>query len=98
MPNPRFLAESPESVGIDSEKLEAVFERAEKEVREGILPSSQIAVARHGKLAGMQTVGRVTHEGRPAEASDDTLYVIFSCSKAIIVSLLGYFRIRDVFF
>ena len=83
MPHARFLAETPESVGIDSDKLEEVFARAEREVREGLLPSSQIAVARDGKLAGVRSVGSVTHEGREARASDDTLYCIFSCTKAI---------------
>ena len=83
MLHPQFIAESPERVGIDPEKLAALFERARKEVREGLLPSSQIAVARDGKIAGMQTVGRVTHEGKSAPASDDTYYHIFSCTKAI---------------
>ena len=77
------LAESPEQVGVDPEKLEALFARAEREVRDGILPSAQVAVARQGRLAGLRSFGRVTHEGRPADATDDTLYVIFSCSKAI---------------
>jgi CubicO group peptidase (beta-lactamase class C family) len=83
MPNPRFFASSPESIGIDSNRLEALFERAEKEVAEGLLPSSQIAVARNGQLAGMRTVGTVTHEGREAPATNDTLYSIFSSTKAI---------------
>ena len=83
MPNKRFFADSPESVGIDSSKLEALFERAEKEVAEGLLPSSQIAVARHGRIAGMRTVGSVTREGREALASNETLYSIFSSTKAI---------------
>jgi CubicO group peptidase (beta-lactamase class C family) len=78
-----LFAESPEALGIDPGKLRDLFDRAAREVREGLLPSTQIAVARHGKLAGMQTLGRVTHQGRPADASDDTLYVIFSCTKAI---------------
>lgn len=78
-----LLASTPESVGIDPAKLEALFERAEREVRQGILPSVQIAVAREGKIAGMQTFGRATFGGVPAEASDDSLYCIFSCTKAI---------------
>ncbi len=83
MPNQRFFAESPESVGIDSSKLEALFERAEKEVAEGLLPSSQIAIARNGKIAGMRTVGTVRHQGREALATNETLYCIFSSTKAI---------------
>ena len=83
MPNQKFFADSPESIGIDSNKLEALFERAEKEVAEGILPSAQIALARHGQIAGMRTVGSVSHEGREELATDDTLYCIFSSTKAI---------------
>lgn len=81
MPHP--IAPSPDAVGIDPAKLEDLFARAEREVREGRLPSVQIAVARHGKLAGMRSFGMVTHEGRPARATDETLYVVFSCTKAI---------------
>ena len=83
MPAPSQFAASPESVGIDSAKLERVFERAEREVEEGLLPSCQVAVARHGKLAGMRTFGSVTHEGRRTAATNETLYVVFSCTKAI---------------
>jgi len=83
MPADRFAAESPESVGIDAEKLEAVFERAAKEVREGLLPSAQIAVARNGKIAGMRSFGHVSHQGRVTDASNETLYCVFSCTKAI---------------
>jgi CubicO group peptidase (beta-lactamase class C family) len=80
------VAASPESVGIDPRKLEDLFDRAEREVREGRLPSVQVAVARHGQLAGVRSFGTVTHEGRPAPATDETLYVVFSCSKAITAS------------
>jgi CubicO group peptidase (beta-lactamase class C family) len=84
MPHP--IAASPEAVGVDPGKLEDLFARAEREVREGRLPSVQIAVARDGKLAGRRSFGTVTHEGRPAAATDDTLYVVFSCTKAITSS------------
>ena len=83
MPDASLFATSPESVGVDPEKLEALFERVEKEVREGLLPSAQVAVARNGRIAGMRTFGSVTHQGRPAPATNDTLYVVFSATKAI---------------
>ena len=83
MPNPSLFAESPESVGVDSGRLEALFVRVEKEVREGLLPSAQVAVARQGRIAGMRTFGSVQHEGRPASATNETLYVVFSATKAI---------------
>ena len=74
MPDRSLFAESPESVGVDSERLEALFTRVEKEVREGLLPSAQVAVARNGRIAGMRTFGA---------ADDETLYVVFSATKAI---------------
>ncbi len=74
MAHPDALASSPESLGIDPAKLEKLFERAQREVREGIVPSCQLAVARRGKLAALRTFGA---------AQDDSLYVVFSCSKAI---------------
>jgi CubicO group peptidase (beta-lactamase class C family) len=69
-----LFADSPESVGVDPERLEALFARVAKEVEEGLLPSAQVAVARNGRIAGMRTLGAAT---------DDTLYVVFSATKAI---------------
>jgi CubicO group peptidase (beta-lactamase class C family) len=83
MPSSEHFAESPEHVGVDPERLAALFARAEREVRAGLLPSAQLAVARHGKIAAMRSFGSVTHQGRPAPATDETLYVIFSATKAI---------------
>ncbi len=83
MPDAHFFAAAPEAVGVDPAKVDALFERAGKEVTEGLLPSVQIAVARRGKIAAMRTFGRVTHEGRSAAATNDTLYVVFSSTKAI---------------
>ena len=94
MPDRSFFAESPESLGIDATKLEALLQRAEREVRDGLLPSVQIAVARHGKIAAMRTFGRVTHQGREAAATNDTLYVIFSATKAI-TSAAAWLLIED---
>jgi CubicO group peptidase (beta-lactamase class C family) len=65
---------SPESLGIDPAKLEKLFERAQRELREGVLPNCQLAVARHGKLAALRSFGNAT---------DESLFVVFSCSKAI---------------
>lgn len=74
VPDPKFLAASPESVGIDADKLAAVVQRVRKEVDEGLLPSAQIAVAREGRLALFETFG---------DATNDALYCVFSSTKAI---------------
>jgi hypothetical protein len=38
MATPHTFAASPEEVGVDSRKLEALFARAEREVRQGRAP------------------------------------------------------------
>ena len=74
MPAPDFFAESPAAVGLDADMLRAVSARVRREVDEGLLPSAQIAIARHGKLALFETFGNATN---------GTLYCVFSCTKAI---------------
>jgi CubicO group peptidase (beta-lactamase class C family) len=74
---------TPESLGIDPAKLEKLFERARREIDAGLLPSCQLAVARRGKLAAVRALGRARFGDVEREADADTLYVIFSCSKAI---------------
>ncbi len=80
----RQRASKPEDVGIDSERLEAVFARARRDVDEGLLSSVQVAVARHGKVAGMRTFGNALHGARRQPATDRTLYPLFSCTKGIV--------------
>ena len=78
------LAESPDALGIDAERLDQLVARARREVDEGNIGNFQLAVARHGRLAALVCHGRVTHEGRLADVSDETLFVFFSCTKALI--------------
>ena len=70
---------TPADVGLDEEKLNALRERARTEVDEGLLPSAQIAIGRRGKVAFTETYG---------DANDDSLYAIFSCTKAIVSSAI----------
>jgi CubicO group peptidase (beta-lactamase class C family) len=69
-----FFAE-PEAQGIDLEKLAALDQRAGREVRDGLLPAAQIAVARHGKVVWQKSYGTAT---------DDSLCSIFSATKGVI--------------
>ncbi len=82
----KHLAAKPEDVGIDSERLEAVFARAKRDVDEGVLPSAQVAVARRGKVAGVRTFGSAVQGGAERPATDETLYCIFSCTKAVVAA------------
>ena len=58
------FAARPEDVGIETEKLEAVFARAERDIQQGILPAAQVAVARNGLIAGMRSYGTAAHGDR----------------------------------
>jgi CubicO group peptidase (beta-lactamase class C family) len=53
--------------------------RAQREIDEGRLPSCQLALARHGELIASETLG---------DATPDTLYVVFSCTKGFVSGLL----------
>ena len=88
MPVSHFFAARPEDVGLDSAKVEALMARAEREVKEGLLPSTQVAIARHGMIGAMRTFGRAVQDGTDKPATNETLYAIFSSTKAIISSAL----------
>jgi CubicO group peptidase (beta-lactamase class C family) len=79
-----YLASKPEDVGIDSGRLEDVFARAKRDIDDGTLPSCQVAVARQGRVAGLRTYGRAVQGGEERPATDETLYTIFSSTKAIV--------------
>lgn len=74
-----------EELGIDPERLEAVLQRARREVDEGLLPSCQIAIARHGRLAAFASFG---------DADANSLFNVFSATKAI-TSAAGWLLIQD---
>jgi len=76
----------PEDLGIDPEKLEALFARAKRDVDDGTVPSAQVALARHGKLAGVRTFGSAVQGGAEKPATDQTMYQIYSCTKAIVAA------------
>src|SRR5260370_36764663 len=84
MPTQNHFADSPREVGLDPAKVEALLKRAEREVKDSLLPSTQIAIARNGKIGAMRTVGRAVQGGAEKPATNDTLYTIFSCTKAIM--------------
>ncbi len=86
MPAEHFFAQHPSEAGLDPVKVEALFDRAQQEVAEGLLPSCQIAIARNGKIGAMRTFGRAVQGGVEKPATDRTLYIVFSCTKAIVAS------------
>jgi CubicO group peptidase (beta-lactamase class C family) len=84
MPASHHFAESPAALGIDPVGLDELVARARREVDQGNIGNFQLAVARQGRLAGLYCHGQVTHQGQPAEVGEETLFVFFSCTKALI--------------
>jgi len=90
----QFDASSPAEAGLDPTKVEAMFERAQREVREGLLPSCQLAIARKGKIGAARTFGEAVQGGVKKPATNDTLYVVFSCAKGLF-SAATWLLIQD---
>jgi CubicO group peptidase (beta-lactamase class C family) len=82
MPAAHFFAKSPEEIGLDPQKVQALFDRAQREVNEGLLPACQVAIARNGKIGAMQTFGRAVQGGVEKPATNETFFVIMSATKA----------------
>jgi CubicO group peptidase (beta-lactamase class C family) len=88
MPAEKFYADSPAEVGLNPDKVQALMDRAERDVKEGVLPACQVAIARNGKIAAMQTFGRAVQGGTDKQATDETVFVAMSATKAITSSAL----------
>jgi CubicO group peptidase (beta-lactamase class C family) len=88
MPAEKFFADNPREVGLNPDKVQALFDRAERDVKDGVLPACQLAIARKGKIAAMKTFGRAVQGGTEKPATDDTVFVAMSATKAITSSAL----------
>ncbi len=88
MPSLNFFADSPSEVGLNPDKVQALMDRAERDIKEGILPACQLAIARGGKIAAMKTFGRAVQGGVEKPATDETFFVTMSATKAITSSAL----------
>ena len=67
------------AAGVDAERLRALLDRPQREVDQQILPSCQVALARDGRLVAFESYGA---------ASNDTRFVIFSCTKTFVASVI----------
>ena len=84
----KFLADSAAEVGLNPDKVQALMDRAERDVKDGVLPACQVAIARSGKIAAMKTFGRAVQGGVEKPATDETVFVAMSATKAITSSAL----------
>ena len=64
---------------LNSERLDALLDRARQDVDSGVLPSCQIAVGLDGEVVASEAIGA---------ASVDTRYVIFSATKALVAAVM----------
>ena len=83
MPAAHFIAETPAEIGLDPAKVQTLFERAEREIKEGALPGCQIAIARRGKTL-IRSFGHATLGGVEQPVTDQTRFIIMSSTKAIV--------------
>lgn len=83
MPASHFFTNDLAEIGLDPQHVQALFARAEREVKDGLLPACQVAIARKGKIGAMQTFGRAVKGGTEKPATNETLFVIMSATKAL---------------
>src|SRR3984893_9865438 len=88
MPAEKFYADSPAEVGLNPAKVQALIDLPDVLVQKRVLPACQVAVARNGKIAAMQTFGRALQGGTEKQATDETVFVAMSATKAITSSAL----------
>ncbi|MEJ7584487.1 MAG: serine hydrolase domain-containing protein [Acidimicrobiales bacterium] len=69
----------PSTVGVDPGAVEALLERARREVDDGLLPSCQVAMAREGRLVAEEVYGEATSTSR---------YVVFSATKGVVAGAI----------
>ena len=62
MPANKFFADGPAEVGLDPNKVQALLDRAERDVRDGILPACQVAemVAQTSSSPGVENPFQTT--------------------------------------
>src|SRR5438309_6860875 len=74
---------SAEALGLDPKPLARLRELITAHIAEGRYPAAQIAVARHGKLGLVWTLGDARLDPQRVAACDETLWLLFSNTKVI---------------
>lgn len=77
------VAEDVAASGLSSDALEELYARAARTVEGVSAGAAQIAIARHGRLVASRSFGSARFSGVERAAGDDTLFSIFSVTKAI---------------
>ncbi len=74
------------TLGFTAKPLEHLDTLIRGHIAEGRYPGAQIALARHGKLALFRTYGRAKTQGGDVEATDESLFLLFSQTKVLTSS------------
>ena len=74
---------SPESLRLDPASIGRMVALIEKHIADGRYPGAQIAFARDGKLALHRSFGSARVTPTPVDATDDTLWLLFSNTKVV---------------
>lgn len=86
MTSASVIASSPEDVGVKRAALDELFAFVEREVSDGRLPAAQVAIGRHGRIAGTRTFGGAVQGGERKPATERTLFCLYSSTKAVVGS------------
>lgn len=86
MPTSLPRADSPEEVGLDARAVEKLVSRLRRMVEGGAIPSGQLAIARQGRIGAAAAFGEARCGESVTRATDDTLYLAFSTTKAVTAS------------
>ncbi len=79
---------SPESAGLDPDRLDTLNALIESHIADGRYPAAQIAVARNGKLARAVSFGDARIGPEAAPADEGTLWLMFSQTKVVVTATL----------
>ena len=79
---------TPESLGLDPERLSVLDSLIERHISEGRYPGAQYAVARYGKLAKVATFGDSLTDPDSIPANEETLWLMFSQTKVVVTAAL----------
>jgi CubicO group peptidase (beta-lactamase class C family) len=74
---------SPTTLGLDAPALDRLLEQVTRHVAEGRYPGAQLAIARHGKLALVRTLGDARLDPSRMAADDDTVWLLYSNTKVL---------------
>jgi len=87
-PKPIMPTATPESAGLDPDRLALLDALIESHIAEGRYPGAQIAIARNGALLKTATFGSARIAPEPSPADGSTIWLMFSQTKVLVAAAL----------